>query len=136
MDTSLSSIHFETQEWLREVDFYKNELNYQFNLITEMIGSSTIDDQQHKDIFRNINSMLDKLTNESATQLIRHEQNLLNAMREIKTVKTEIFFHQHKVFANKVKSIKGGVLVLREAIHNYIDENRVQYRTEILDLDI
>ncbi len=136
MHTSLSSIHFETQEWLRVIDFYKKELNYQFELITEMIGSTSIDDQQHKDIFRNINGMLDKMTNESATQLKLHEQNVLNAMREIKTVKTEMFFLQHKTFANKVKLLKGGVIDLRQAIYNYIDDNSVQYRTEILNLDM
>ena len=136
IDTSLSSLHFETQEWLREIRFFKDELNYQFDLTTQMIGSSSISDQQHKDIFRNINSLLDKLTNESTAELQQHELNLVNAMREIKTVIKEPFFKKHKVLANKVKKLKEGVIDLKDAIHNYIDENRVQYRTEVLDLDL
>lgn len=135
IDSSLSSLHFETQEWLREISFYKTELNYQFDLITQMIGSSTIDDQQHKDIFRNINSLLDTLTNESTIELKQHEHNLLTAMRAIETVKKESFLKKHRVLTNKIKTLKEGVIDLREAIHNYINENRMQYRTEILDLD-
>jgi predicted glycoside hydrolase/deacetylase ChbG (UPF0249 family) len=129
-------LHFETQEWLREVSFYKEELNCQFELITQMIGGGSIDDQLHKDIFRNINSMLDHLTNESTTKLKQHEDALIEGMKIINTVNKAPFYKQHQLLASKVKLIKEGIFDLKEAIHNYIDENRIQYRTEILDLDI
>lgn len=135
-DTSLSSLHFETQEWSREISFFKDELNHQYDLITQMIGSSSIDDQQHKDIFRNINALLDTLTNETTLALKQHEKNLLKAMMTIKTVEKETFYKPHVILSNKVKTLKNGVIELRGGIHNYIDKNRVQYRTEVLDLDV
>ena len=136
IDTSLSTMHFETQEWLREIVFHREELNYQFDLITQMISSSSIDDQQHKDIFRNINALLGTLNMETTLALKLHEKSLLDAMRIIKTVKKDSFYEPHKVLSNKIKSLKEGLINLRASIYQYIDENRVQYRTEFLDFEV
>ena len=125
LEPSLETLHRETRRWIEDVHFYIDELTFLNDLVKGKIGSSTFESQDHKDLYRNVEDMLEKLSKELLLGLKAHDVYLSNLLDLKKNVDDEEYRARHKKIAMKLIQIEKGVRDLKKSIFAYVKKNNV-----------
>lgn len=135
LEAGLDILHFETKEWISEVRFYFDELKIFNHLISQRIGSSTMEGQGHKTLYRNLDGMLQKLSKEMLHELKAHE-TYLSELLDAETKGHDLDYRsKHKMISEKMEVLKEAVRDLKKAIFEYIKSNPFGYITSSLNED-
>ncbi len=135
LEAGLDILHFESKEWIAEVRFYLDELRFFNDLIVERIGSSTMEGQDHKTIYQNLDKLLLTLSVEMLQKLTLHESYLSELLDAKMNVHDVDYRSKHKAISEKMSILKKAVLDLKRSIFKYIKNNPFGYITSSLDED-
>ncbi|MCG2459335.1 hypothetical protein K8352_01080 [Flavobacteriaceae bacterium F89] len=125
LEPSLVSLHIETKNWIEDIHFYFDELTFLNDLIRKKIGSTTYRDQEHKDLYRNVDDMLKKLYGELLSELNAHEAYLSDLMDLKQNVNDEDYRSRHEAIERKLYALEQGLRNLKKSLFKYVRENDI-----------
>lgn len=123
MKASLSSLHHQTTDWLRETDFYKQELTILQKRLEEVVSKNTdkevlarVEHFQNKFIL--FKEQLDILTHD----LKQEETSIEQKVKELPEHLHEKFASVHTDMQNRVKLFATGFADLRFEFNSFLSE--------------
>ncbi len=135
LEAALDTLHFETKDWIDETKFYFYELKFLNDLISDRIGRSTLEGQDHMTLYRNLDKMLHTLSEEMGHELTAHEA-YLSELLDAKAKGHDLDYRsKHKTISKKMIVLKEAVRNLKRSIFEYIKVNPFGYFTSSLNED-
>lgn len=130
---NLGTLHFQTREWIEEVDFYHDELLFLSNVMLNKIISQAACNTDYNIIFNAMNEIVPALSVDIKAQLVAHEKYLykLQALKQQFNGKEYIEFHSK--IAKKLSSVKSEIRELKRNIFKYVNNNTIGTMTIISD---
>ncbi len=123
LEPSLENLHRQTREWIEDIRFYFDELTFLDDLVKSKIGSTTYGSQEHKDLYRNVDDMLEKLSKELLLELKAHDAYLSNLLDLKIYVNDEEYRARHKTMSKKLVALEQGLRDLKKSIFAYVKGN-------------
>lgn len=117
---NLKNMYSLSEEWIEEVVFYEEELNFLNALILDKINSATRESIEHKEVYQNIKIMLFKMSKELLVHLKNHKDKLS------KLIETKDFSKENECSPNHLKTlekmgtVKRGIKQLKKALFGYL----------------
>jgi regulator of replication initiation timing len=125
LTANLETLYFETEDWIKEADFYKEELQFLKEIVQNKIENTTLEGKAHKEIYRHIEKMLVQLFDEITAALKEHKKYLSDVIaHKIKVDKKE-YRDYHAEIGQKMSTLKRGITDLKRSIFKYVSENPV-----------
>ncbi|WP_431160749.1 hypothetical protein [Flagellimonas beolgyonensis] len=122
-ETTWDRMYAESRAWVGDVEFYIVELNFLNSLVTEMIGSTTFEGQDHKNLFRNLEGLLQTLNQEVLREVKAH-LNTLSDREGNKTVPVDPgVAMRHGKIGKRMDTIKKAVRQLKTAVFDYVKDD-------------
>lgn len=125
LEPSLGTLHGETRKWIEEIQFYMDELTFINDLVKSKIGSTTYESQERKDLYRNVDDMLEKLSKELVLGLKSHDAYLSKLLDLKQDVHDDEYRARHKTMAKKLESLKLGLRELKKSIFAFVRLNAI-----------
>lgn len=132
LEASLETLHFETKEWIEEVRFWVDELSILGDFVDHKIAHNNLEDQINKDLQRNVNSMLDSLSNEIVKNLLGHERYLSSLLSLDGNAKESMYREKHKEFAHQMIHLKGDIRTLKKRVFKFLARKEFGERHDFL----
>lgn len=136
LEASLDQLHFQTKEWIDEVKFYSEELNFLNGLIVEKIDTRTTKDIDHKEIYRNIDTLLFKLSDDLLKNLYAHEKLLAKIISAKNPHDNKTYRIDHIALSKKMKALEMGIKHLKKALFTYLKNNPFEFSIDTLIQEI
>ena len=136
LEASLSDLHFQSKEWIEEIEFYSEELNFLNSLIVEKINTTTTIDLDHKEIYRNIDSLLFKLSENFLGTLHAHEKLLSKIIASNSPHDNKTYRMDHITLSKKMKTLKKGIKELKKALFTYLKNHPFEFSIDSLIQEI
>ncbi len=130
LKTKLETWYFETEDWINDCDFYKEELQFLKEIVQNKIQNTTTEGQEHKEIYRHIEKMLVRLFDEITTALKDHKKHLADAMTRKGIPDNEAY---HAEMGQKMAALKNGITDLKRSIFKYVVETPVDTHDEAFE---
>ncbi|GGG37148.1 hypothetical protein [Bizionia arctica] len=136
VEGNLINMYRISKEWIDELEFYELELNFFNNLISERIASNTHKDLSHKDIYRNIDDLLFKLSNNLISEIKTHRKELVQLIdsNNFSQNSEESKIHLHLL--EKMFRVKDGIKKLKKALFIYIKDNPFDFEFDTILNDL
>ncbi len=122
LKTNLETWYFETEDWINDCDFYKEELQFLKEIVQNKIQNTTTEGQEHKEIYRHIEKMLVRLFDEITKALKDHKKQLADAMTRKGNADSKVY---HAEMGQKMAVLKSGITDLKRSIFKYVVDNPV-----------
>jgi hypothetical protein len=124
---NLETMHKQCGQWVEDLEFYDEELKFFNSLISDRIDTRTTDDLEHKEIFRNIDALLYRLS-EDLIQEIKNHRNKIDVL----IADDDLYNHfsenkEHFQLLEKMGSIKHGIKKLKKALFRYIEDHPFEF---------
>jgi hypothetical protein len=133
LTANLETLYFETEDWINETDFYKEELHFLKEIVQNKIENTTLKGQAHKEIYRHIEKMLVQLFDEITSSLKDHKKYLSDVISlKIKADKKE-YRSLHAEIGQKMSTLRRGITDLKRSIFKYVGENPVDSYDEAFE---
>ncbi|WP_158851088.1 hypothetical protein [Algibacter sp. L1A34] len=132
----LKAMYFQTEEWIEDVEFYEEELEFFNSLISNRINTTTIEDLNHKEIYRNKDNLLWKLSDDVLSEIKVHRTELARLI-DTKNITENIEENKtHLHLLEKTDKIKNGIKQLKKALFKYVKDHpfKFQFDTVIEEL--
>lgn len=129
---NLETMYSQTKEWIEDIEFYEEELDFFNSLISDRINSTTAKDLNHKDIYRNIDTLLYKLSEDLITQIKAHRKELAGLINANNIEENHEENKKHFHLLEKMAIVKHGIKKLKKALFKYLKDNPFDYDFETL----
>ncbi|GGG49408.1 hypothetical protein [Bizionia arctica] len=127
LDGNLKNMYQLTKEWIDEVEFYIIELKFFNSLISEHISSTTTDDLEHKEIYRNIDELLFKLSNDLISQFKTHKKEIIVLVDTKNLTENSKECIEHIHLLEKMTKLKQGIKKLKKALFRYLKNHPFEF---------
>ena len=118
----LEVLCFQTDKWIEDVEFYEEELDFFNNLISNRINNTTITDLNHKEIYRNIDSLLYELSEDILIQIKRHRRRLAQLISG-QYIKADLEENKrHNSLFEKMNTIDHGIKIFKKTLFKYLKD--------------
>lgn len=132
LEASLETLHFETKEWIEEVRFWFDELSILGELVDHKLAHNNLEDQIHKDLQLNLNSMLDCLSMGTLSSLMDHER-YLSGLFELDDLSEEHKYRvAHKKFVQEMIHLKNDIRALKKRVLDFLERKEFGLRHDFL----
>ncbi|MBO0592661.1 hypothetical protein I2486_14750 [Cellulophaga sp. E16_2] len=128
MKPRIGMLHFETMEWIHEVEFYLDEFNVLEELVKRKEDYSNLAKQLHKDIAHTISTVLDRLIIDFIHQLTYHEKHLSSFIMGNTKTSAELYLERHQKLAKTLSQLKDKVRELKKKIYRYLLSKKHEQR--------
>ncbi|MEO5787508.1 hypothetical protein [Gelidibacter sp.] len=123
----LETMYFQTKEWIEDMEFYEIEFNFLNTLISDRIDTTTTEDLDHKNLFRKMDLLLFKLSDEVIFQLKEHLKTLSHLLDPIDLSNNDECAKEHSRLLDKMTQIKIGVKKLKKALFKYLKNHPFKF---------
>lgn len=127
LEGNLEKMYFQTKEWIGDIEFYDIEFDFLNSLISEKIDSTTTDDLDHKNLFRKMDLLLFKLSDEVMVQIKEHRKILSILLDTMDVSNNNECDREHLRLLNKMTQIKIGINKLKKALFKYIKNHPFKF---------
>ena len=124
---NLKTKYSQTKQWIEDIEFYEEELSVFNSLISYKIGSTTTGDLEHKEIFRNMDDLFLRLSQDIINQIKAHQKKISQL------IDTDDFSENykqsmvHSQLLEKMSIIKHGIKNLKKALFSYIEDHSFDF---------
>jgi hypothetical protein len=129
---SLETLHFETKEWIDEVKFWIDELTILSDLVDHKIAHNNLEDQIHRDLQLNMNSMLDLMSNGILHTLFGHENFLSSLFSTNENLNENDYREKHKEIALNMIRLKNDIKALKKRVFQFLEQKEFGLRHNFL----
>lgn len=136
LEASQEELHHQTKEWIDDVEFYSEELNFLNGLIIKKIDTRTTIDLDHKEIYRNIDALLFKLSDDLLAKLYSHEKLLAKIILTESPQDNRTYRLDHIAFSKKMKTLALGIKEFKKALFTYLKNNSFEFSMDYLIQEI
>jgi len=120
---NLETMYSQTKQWIEAIQFYEEQLSFFKSLISYRIDATEAIDLKHRTIFKNIDDLLYRLS-EDITSQIRNHNHELNRLIEANNIEEN---HEeskkHIDLLEKMDTLKHGIENLKKALFRYIKDH-------------
>ena len=127
LEGKLETMYFQTKEWIEDMEFYEIEFNFLNGLISDRIDSTTTDDLDHKNLFRKMDLLLFKLSDEVMLQLKAHLKTLSQLLDTMDLSNNDECAKEHSRLLYKMMQIKIGIKKLKKALFHYLKNHPFKF---------
>lgn len=127
LKNNLETMYSQTKQWIEDIEFYEEELNFFNSLISDRINTATTDDLEHKEIFRNIDNLLYKLSEDIITQIKAHRKELAGLVENSNIEENYEESKVHLHLLEKMAKIQHGIKKLKKALFNYLKDHPYEF---------
>ncbi|WP_158976551.1 hypothetical protein [Cellulophaga sp. L1A9] len=128
MKPKIGMLHFETVEWIHEVEFYLDEFRVLEELIQRKEDHTNLAKQLHRDIAHTISIVLDQLSRDFIDKLVKHEKHLSNFIMSDTKTNADLYLERHQKLAKMLNQLKRQVRKLKKKVYRYLLEKKYQQR--------
>lgn len=118
--SNLKTLHFQTEQWMANIGLYEDKLKLFDSLISERINSTTTEDLDHKELYRNMNITLFDLSVDLLTQIKIHREGLALLIEKKDVSKVHTYKQIHFELVEKMALLKRDVNTLKVTLFKYI----------------
>lgn len=123
LKNNLKTMHSQTKQWIEEVEFYKEELEFFNSLISNRIDTVTKENLDHREIYRNIDVLLYKLSEHLIRQIKIHKKELSLLIDTGNISENHEESKDHLRLLEKMERIKSGIKKLKKALFRYLKDH-------------
>lgn len=127
LEGKLEAMYFQTKDWIEDIEFYEIEFNFLNGLISDRIDSKTIKDLDHKNLFRKMDSLLFKLSDEVMLQLKAHLKKISHLLEVMNLSDNKEFDSEHARLLDKITQIRRGIKKLKKALFKYLKNHPFKF---------
>src|SRR5690606_37481829 len=106
LEGNIKTMYFQTKEWIEEIEFYEEELNFLNGLISDRIDNTTTDELDHKSVFRKMDAVLYKLSDEVIVEIKNHRKELSELLEKLDLTNNGRCSRDHTHIFEKVTKVK------------------------------
>ena len=117
---NLKTMYYQTMQWMDNIGLYEGKLKLFDSLISERINTTTTQDLDHKELYRNMNITLFDLSDDLLAQIKIHRNALALLIEEKNVSKNHEYNLIHLELVEKMALIKQDVNSLKKALFKYI----------------
>jgi len=116
----VSDLHYETMEWLKEAQFYLDEIEVFQRLIHKKQLPNHVGEQISRDVNLNLSTMADKIHKDVVKRLRDHESYLYALENPEVAIAGSQYNEKHSALASIVKNLKVGVSNLKGQVQKFM----------------
>lgn len=128
LEISLESLHFETKEWLEEVQFYLCELRLFNTMITHKKTRNALEEQIIADVMINIRAVMDEISEKIIKDLSAHEKYLSGIFLNSIDVNVKEYRQKHKCIESQIRSLQKKIYFLKTRVYYIFKKEQFIYR--------
>jgi hypothetical protein len=132
LEGNLRTMFQQTGQWMEDLSTYEEELHLFNSLISNKINTTTTDDLEHREIYRNIDSLLYKLSEDLLEELKAHKKVLSQLIENSDLTENHKENKTHLHLLEKMRSIKHGVKKLKKALFAYLKDHPFEFDFDTL----
>ena len=111
-------------------------MNFLNGLIIKKIDTRTTIDLDHKEIYRNIDALLFKLSDDLLAKLYSHEKLLAKIILTGSLQDNRTYRLDHITFSKKMKTLALGIKEFKKALFTYLKNNSFEFSMDYLIQEI
>lgn len=124
---NLKAMYFQTKQWIEDIEFYEEELTFFNSLISDRIATTTTEDLEHKTIFRNIDTLFYKLSEDLINQIKNHRKELSQLIEADKLLGHHAENIDHFYLLERMSIIKHAIKKLKKALFRYLQDHPFEF---------
>ena len=124
---NLKTMYYQTNQWIEDVEFYQQELDFFNNLISNKIGTTTTDNLEHKEIFRNIDALLFRVSEDLISQIKLHRKEVSELIDTNQLLGHHSTNKNHLNLLEKMTIVKHGIKKLKKALFKYVENHPFEF---------
>ncbi|HLV39834.1 hypothetical protein [Xanthomarina sp.] len=136
MEDNLKAMYDHTDKWIEDVVFYQEELVFFNSLISDRINNTTTEDLNHKEVYRNIEALLYKLSEDVIKQIKLHKKELATLIDTHNLTDNHEESKLHFQLLEKMDRIKHGIKKLKKALFSFMKDHPFEFDLDSLINDI
>lgn len=126
------ALHYETIEWIKEAQFYLDQIEVFQRLIHNKSIPNHVGEQISRDVDLNLSTMADKIQKDVVRRLIDHE-SYLHSLVNPKVALAELQYKEkHTALATIVKNLKVAVSNLKAQVQKFMLQKEFGVRTSTM----
>lgn len=121
LNTSLESLHVESQDWLKEIDFWKDETTFYFNLIRKKCADTNIPTPKLRELQKQVVSTLklDAVKN----RVISHERSLATLFKNVLFQEEDFYRENHKMLLKEMCDFQSQIRRFKKQVFSLYHEH-------------
>ena len=127
LKSNLETMYSQTEQWIEDIEFYEEELSVLKSLISYRINATESIDLKHRLIFKNIEDLLYKLSEDIISQIRNHRQELKRLIDLNNIEENHEESKKHIVLLEKMDNLKHGIKKLKKALFRYVKDHPLDF---------
>lgn len=119
LEAGLNVLHFESREWISELEFMKRELDFFMKLMNSKVFTLP-KEQQRQHIFSNMDKLCNTVVVEVEKEVKLHGKELADLMT-VKTTDDAAYRARHKKLKEKVDRLNNDVRTLKMLVFDFVE---------------
>ena len=127
LEGNLKTMYYQTNQWIEDVKFYEQELDFFNNLISDKISTTTTDNLEHKEIFRNIDALIFRVSEDLISQIKTHRKEVSELIDTNQLLGHHSANKNHLHLLEKMTTVKQSIKKLKKALFRYVENHPFEF---------
>lgn len=119
LGAGLDVLHFESQEWLDTIDFWKDEVRFFENLLKK-IESTEGSDTDFSDMLKNLDKIHTDLYDDIADDILEHEVLLSRVLKGEKGLSDADYRDKHLSLTSRMRTFTNNFITFKKIVFDYV----------------
>ncbi len=122
LDASIESLHAESKEWLRDIEFWKDEMTFFYNILNKKEVKTAFPTNELAALEKKLISIDSDKIATLRKQVQSHEQTLMRFVKTLLQDEEETYRETHRVLLNEIYTIASLIKDFKKEVFSFVQK--------------